>query len=128
MDPVPTPETIVVSTSGPTAAAVVAKAVDPGDPHAAVTVDLLHSVGMKTKGWTSDSQYFWRQHSTQVWLAVSAIETTCTTFHEYIPKNWALIAHGVAALGSLAGLLLRYRIQLSLAFARVHDAITRNPE
>lgn len=124
----PTKETIVVSSSGPVAAAVVAKAVDPSDPHAAVTVDLLHSVGMKTKGWTTDAKYFWRQHSTQVWLAVASIETTCTMLHDYIPKHWALIAHAVAAVGSLAGILLRYRVQLSLAFARVHDAITRSPE
>lgn len=123
----PSTTTVVVAPSGAAAAAQVAIAANPANPQAEVNKQLLESVGMRTKGWTADAQFFWKQHSTQVWLVVAAIETTSTALHDFIPKNWSLIAHGVAAVGSFAGVVLRYRVQLSLAFARVRDEITRSP-
>jgi hypothetical protein len=116
---------VIIATPAPSAAAQVAKAVNPENPQAEVNKALLQSVGMRTEGWTGDAKYFWKQHSTQVWLLVAGIETTCSTLHDFIPKDWALIAHAVAAVGSVAGIILRYRVQLSIAFQQVHDQIKR---
>ncbi len=95
----------------------------------AVDKQLLETVGVKTHGWTKDAaKIWWKEHSTQIWGLVTVIELTMTFVGSYIPKEWTTLSHAVAAIGGFAGMILKYRVQLSVALDRIRAEVARSDE
>lgn len=122
----PAQDTQVTAGPGLSVAAQVATARNPDNPVAAVDRTLLEEVGVKTSGWVHAGNTWWREHSTQVWALVVALDSGVAICQPIIPPHWTRIAAAVSAVGGVTGVVLKYRVQLSVALDRIRSEVSRH--
>lgn len=140
MTDAPVQPTLVVAAPGLSVAAQVAtqqaNAINnatPPDAPVVKPVDVvdkrfLEEIGVKTSGWAHVGNTWWREHSTWVWGAVVAVDSSVAFFLPMIPIQYPKLTLAFNMLGMATAKLLTWRTQANVAIARVKAEVKRHTD
>lgn len=137
---IPAPEKIVVAGPGLSVAAQVASnladsanQVTPADAKIIKPVDVVdrqfvEEIGVKTHGWISEGNTWWRRHQNWVWAFVVGADGIVGWIAPQIPAQYPKLALTFNMAGVVTGKLLSLRTQVSVVVANIRNEVRRHTE
>lgn len=137
---IPAPEKIVVAAPGLSVAAQVAtniaesaNQITPMDAKIIRPVDVVdrqfvEDIGIKTHGWISEGNTWWRKHQNWVWAFIVGADGIVGWLAPQIPAQYPKLALTVNMAAVVTGKILSLRTQASVVIASIRNEVRRHTE
>lgn len=137
---IPAPEKIVVAGPGLSVAAQVATNVAEKvneatgtevpniKPVDVVTPEFVKELGIKTHGWISEGNTWWKRHQNWVWAFIVGTDGFVSWLSPQIPQQYPRLSLVFNIAGVITGKILSMRTQFSVVYANILAEVRRHTQ